>query len=79
MKVRNPIYSKFDNSIIDCEVNHSVFGWIPFTASPNDVEEHGRELFEKLKAGEFGVIADYVQPVIEEPPAAEPEPTAAPA
>lgn len=35
---------------IDCEINHPQFGWIPFTASPDDVEEYGREIFAAIKA-----------------------------
>lgn len=34
---------------IDCEINHPRFGWLPFTASPDDVEEHGRAIFEAIK------------------------------
>jgi len=34
---------------IDMEVEHPVFGTIPFTASPDDTEEHGRLLFEDAK------------------------------
>jgi len=29
---------------IDCEIEHPVFGWIPFTADANDVEPHGRAI-----------------------------------
>jgi len=35
---------------IDMEVEHPVFGTIPFTASPDDPEEHGRLLFADAKA-----------------------------
>lgn len=35
---------------IDCEINHPGLGWIPFTASSDDVEEFGRELYEQLRA-----------------------------
>lgn len=31
---------------IDCEVNHPVFGWIPFTARPDDPEDYGRAIYE---------------------------------
>jgi ActR/RegA family two-component response regulator len=34
MEVRNPVYNKFGT--IDCEIEHPKFGWIKFTASPND-------------------------------------------
>jgi hypothetical protein len=30
---------------IDCEIDHPVYGWIPFTASPDDTEEYGRDIF----------------------------------
>lgn len=28
----------------DCEIEHPVFGWLPFTAAPDDVAEHGRAI-----------------------------------
>ena len=31
----------------------------PFTASPDDVADHGRQLFEDLKAGVYGEVAPY--------------------
>lgn len=34
---------------IDCEINHPQFGWIPFTADPNDVEPHGRAIWQAIK------------------------------
>lgn len=38
----------------DCEINHPDFGWVPFTADPNDVEPHGRAIWahvdEHMKA-----------------------------
>lgn len=36
-----------DDARIDCEL--FLDGeWIPFTADPNDVEEHGREIYAAL-------------------------------
>jgi hypothetical protein len=32
----------------------------PFTASPADVEAHGRAIFEAAVAGQFGPVAEYV-------------------
>jgi hypothetical protein len=46
MEYRNPRYNRFGT--IDVEINHPAFGWIPFTASPDDPEEHGRLMFEQL-------------------------------
>jgi hypothetical protein len=57
MEIRNPIHN--NNGTINCEVNHPRFGWVPFTASPNDVEEYGRELYAELIAGVHGEIAPY--------------------
>lgn len=41
--VRGP-YTINPNNTIDCEFLHPLFGWIPFTANPDDVESHGREI-----------------------------------
>lgn len=35
---------------------------LPFLALPDDVEEHGRELYARALAGEFGPVAPYVAP-----------------
>ena len=62
MQVRNPQYAVADNSLVDMEIEHPEYGWIPFSANPNDVEQHGRELFAQAIAGQFGEIAPYVPP-----------------
>jgi nucleoid-associated protein YgaU len=56
MNYKNASYNKFGS--VDCEIDHPVFGWIPFTASPDDVEEHGREIFAAAQA----TAAAYVEP-----------------
>lgn len=58
VEIINPKYNS--NGTIDIEMNHPVFGWIPFTASPDDVEEHGRIIYQALVNGEFGPIAPSV-------------------
>jgi len=58
MNYRDPKYNA-DNTI-DCEIEHPVYGWIPFTASPDDVEAHGRELFAQIS--QVGGIAPYEPP-----------------
>ena len=60
-----PIVSGIDLVVRFREIDED----LPFTASPNDVEEHGRDLFARATAGEFGAIAAYVAPVIVTPPA----------
>lgn len=37
-------------------------GEVPFTASENDIEAHGRELFSRAVAGEFGAVEEYSAP-----------------
>lgn len=60
MQVKNPKYNAY--STIDIDIEHPAHGWIPFTASPDDVEESGRLLHAEAIAGNFGAIADYVPP-----------------
>lgn len=47
---------------IDLEYNHPQYGLIPFTASPDDVEELGRELYQRALNGEFGGIEPHTPP-----------------
>ena len=65
MEIRNQQFNA--HGTIDLEINHPQFGWIPFSASPDDVEAHGREIYAAAIAGEFGAIAPYVAPVVPEP------------
>ena len=48
MEYRNSKFHTADG-LIDCEINHSVLGWIPFLADHND------------KGAEFDVAALYAQ------------------
>ncbi len=49
--------------VIDCEVlfDHllvlNIRDAVPFSASPTDPEPHGREIFARAAAGEFGEVA----------------------
>lgn len=54
------------NNTFDCEVNHPKFGWIPFTASPNDVEELGRSIHKEITESSSIVITPYTPPTYEE-------------
>ena len=38
MQYRNAKYIDSDGQIIDCELNHPVYGWIPYTLDPNDTD-----------------------------------------
>jgi hypothetical protein len=55
---RNPIFN--NSGTIDCEIEHPEYGWIPFTASSNDCEEHGRELYHRIKKD--GNVSPYIPP-----------------
>lgn len=65
LEMRNAHYNAFGT--IDCELNHPVHGWIPFTADPNDGEEFGRLVHQALLDGAAGEIAPYVAPPEPEP------------
>tara|TARA_B100000929_G_scaffold289501_1_gene280328 strand:+ start:13084 stop:13476 length:393 start_codon:yes stop_codon:yes gene_type:complete len=58
--IKNCIENK--DGTIDLQLNHPGFGWIPFTASPDDSEELGREVYELVKVQGY---AEY-QPSYEE-------------
>jgi hypothetical protein len=60
----NPVWANAEHTLIDCIITTSQFGdeELPFTADPTDVEPHGRVLFERIVAGEFGPIGEYVPP-----------------
>ena len=62
--LKNPVWANAEHTLIDFVITTSQFGdeELPFTASPTDVEAHGRELFERIVAGEFGPIGEYVAP-----------------
>jgi hypothetical protein len=60
--IENPVWANEENTAIDCTVTHEKYGIIPFTASKNDSEEHGKTLFDELFSGMHGPIAAYVPP-----------------
>jgi hypothetical protein len=61
--VRDAVYNAAGS--IDCEILHPTYGWIPFTASPDDVEQHGREIYD---------AARQMNPLPYEAPPPPPEP-----
>jgi hypothetical protein len=60
--VTNPQWATADHSSINCTVIFEQFGETPFTANPNDPENHGSEIFNNCVAGKYGAIAEYVAP-----------------
>ena len=58
LSVRNPQWATENGRAINCLVRtNTLIDEVSFTASPDDSEAHGRELFARLLAGEFGPIA----------------------
>jgi hypothetical protein len=55
MNYRNAKYNAFGS--IDCEIEHPIHGWIPFTADPNDVEPLGAEVFNAAKDSASAYVA----------------------
>ncbi|EDV4744434.1 DUF4376 domain-containing protein [Salmonella enterica subsp. enterica] len=58
ISARNGVYT--ENGLINSEVHFEGFDdFIPFTASPDDSEKHGRQLFADLKAGKYGLVTPF--------------------
>ncbi|EBK1959280.1 DUF4376 domain-containing protein [Salmonella enterica] len=55
---KNGVYT--ESGLINCLVHFEGFAdFIPFTASPDDPEEHGRQLYADLKAGKYGSVTPF--------------------
>lgn len=69
--VNNPQWGDSAHTVINADITTNVFGdeVIPFTATPYDVEEHGRKLYQELIDGKHGQIAEYAP--IDVPPSLE--------
>ena len=59
----NPRWLDAEQTRIDLDIETDKFGTIPFTASPNDSEKYGRDLFAAALAGDYGAIAAFVPKV----------------
>lgn len=42
--IRNPKFNRVGT--IDVEYEHPIYGWIPFSADPSDVEEHSKQIYD---------------------------------
>lgn len=61
LEIRNPVFANEEGNIINVEILLEGWGeFIPFSASPQDVEEHGRSIFLRALEGEFGEVSPYV-------------------
>ena len=65
---QNPKWGNAEHTLIEVEAKWQHLeseGYLPFLANPDDVEAHGRDLYNRIINGEFGEIAEYVAPVEE--------------
>lgn len=72
----NPKWANRSQTLIDLTVRfEEIDEDLPFTANPNDSEAHGRDIYARAAAGEFGPVSnfeptpytnDYVSNVIKE-------------
>jgi len=73
---RNPRWTSTEQTSIVVEAKWQHLeseGYLEFHATPNDVEAHGRDLYQRCINGEFGTIAEYVAPP--EPEVTEEQPS----
>ena len=64
IEAKNPKYIAADKKIIQLEVKFEEIqdmGFLPFGATEDDVEAHGRELYRQALSGEFGEIEEFVR------------------
>jgi hypothetical protein len=62
--VKNPKWSNFEQTIIECEVNFDDLAeeFVPFAAVASGDYPHTHEIFARCVAGEFGEVAPYTPP-----------------
>lgn len=61
-KASQPSWVDVAQTGISLRVTFEGLGELPFTATPDDGEAHGREIFQRAVAGEFGDIAPHEPP-----------------
>jgi hypothetical protein len=61
--VREPRWNAENRSSVSCLVKFEHLpNEVEFAAAPHDIESHGREIYERIVAGEFGEIAPFEAP-----------------
>lgn len=68
LSVRNPQWANEDGTAINCLVRTNTLNQeVPFTATPSDPEAHGRDIYARCLAGEFGTIAKFESKLAQQP------------
>ena len=57
--VRNPKETSQSPQTYDCEIYNVLVGWVPFTADKDDVEKHGREIYQIIVEDSAGEIEAF--------------------
>ena len=59
--VRNPKWINAEHTLLNCEVDFDELDeeYVEFTANPNDIEEHGKQIYADCVAGNYGEIEEF--------------------
>lgn len=74
---KNLVWANQEQTVFDCDVKFDTLeAEVPFSCSVTDTYSHSQDLWERGIAGEFGAIAAYVPPPVDEQgQATQPQPT----
>jgi len=59
---KNPVWGNDDKNMITLDVNFAELSgddYVPYTATPNDNEEHSRLLYSNAVNGDYGTVQEY--------------------
>jgi hypothetical protein len=67
-QVKNPQWANAEHTIINCDVDFDDLQeeFVPFSATLNDIYAHTIQIFNECVAGNYGAIAEYVEPPVPE-------------
>lgn len=65
LSASNPQWADAAHTMINLDVTFDIIGAVPFTTSASDIEPHGRDLFTRASAGEFGAVTEYAPALTE--------------
>jgi len=70
LSATSPQWANAEHTAVNLTITTDTLGDLPFTASPDDTEAHGQQLYTDAVAGTFGIIAEFVGPTLAEHKAA---------
>lgn len=63
ISAKDPRWADTEHNAIDLIAKFSnISEEVPYTARPNDVEQMGRDIYNRALAGDFGSVAEYIPP-----------------